>query len=157
MLVRDGLQGADKPPHVIWVCDVDSRTSVCKHRSFHPINCGIIIGTVFRPKTSFYFADVKCGFDGATAPAIELQGDAVTSEMDFDAFHHLFEAVRAGVDWPFSSVGLKTLALVAGIAFLLHHVWPSNAKSSASEMTGMPAFLAFCSLLDPEFGSADTR
>lgn len=117
-MVGDGFQTADKPPDVIWVCDIYSRTSVCQHHSFHPINCGIIIGTVFRSKTSFCFGDVKCGFDAAAALAIESQGDAVSREMDFDASHRLFEAIRAGVDWPFSSVGLNTTALVPGIAFL---------------------------------------
>jgi hypothetical protein len=36
---------------------------------------------------------VKCGSDGAAALAIELQGNAVSGKMDFDAFHRLFEAI----------------------------------------------------------------
>ena len=93
VVVGDHLQGAGKPTHIIWVCDTDSRTSMCQHHSFHPINRGIITGTVFRPKTSFCFGDLKCGSDGAAALAIELQGNAVSGKMDFDAFHRLFEAI----------------------------------------------------------------
>ena len=109
MVVGDHLQGAGKPTHIIWVCDTDSRTSVCQHHSFHPINRGIITGMVLRPKTSVCFGEVKCGFDGAAAPAIEMQGDAVSSETDFDGFHRLLEAVRAGVDRAFSAVGFESL------------------------------------------------
>ena len=130
-MVGNGIQRGAYTSNVTGVLHINPGARVSQNQTFQSIYGRVVVLPIFRFEISIALSDLKCGLDGATAFTVQLQSNAILTDPDFDSLH-------AFVVWPACDPS-------------------SNARSSGSEITGIFIFRAFCSLLEPESGSAATK
>ena len=69
------------------ILHVNPGARVSQNQTFQPIDGRIVILPIFRFEISIALSDQKCGLDGATAFAVQLQSDAIVTNPDFDSLH----------------------------------------------------------------------